>query len=410
MNAMHRPADPASEHRPDPAGRWTRRRAVVYVPLVALVGPVSDVIAGRTRSTWLAAATLAAFVACFALIVELARPLGSSGRLPVPAARVRLIGPLVAALAALAIAATLGFGPGWLVQFVFVAAIAAFTAPIRWAPAAIVAVAAVAVATLLGVDGRAASIAAAVSWALAIAMTGFAVLGVRRRGPLLQELRAAHGEVARLAAADAALEERLRFARELHDLLGHSLSVIALKAELAGQLLDHDAERAQAEVVGVEHIARRALDEVRQAVSGYRARTLDGELDRAQGVLEAAGIEVRTSVVVAGLPPAIDDLLARVVREAVANIVHHSQAQRAEISLTAAGGVVHLEVSNDGAADAGDPAAGDDPDGGLPDVRERVAAAGGRLTAATHDGGVFRITAVVPLDAPTPRRDRAAAR
>jgi two-component system, NarL family, sensor histidine kinase DesK len=242
-------------------------------------------------------------------------------------------------------------------------------------------------------------------------MTGFAALLMRRRGLLLQELRAAHAEVARLAAADAVLEERLRFARDLHDLLGHSLSVIALKAELARQLLDHDAERAQAEVGELEHIARRALDEVREAVSGYRARTLDGELDRAQGVLEAAGIEVRTSVVVAGLPPAIDDLLARVVREAVANIVRHSQAQRAEISLSAAGGVIHLEVSNDGAAPgAGDPAAGEPGGGGLSGMRERVVAAGGRLTAATRDGGVFRITAVVPLDTTAPRRDREAAR
>jgi len=140
---------------------------------------------------------------------------------------------------------------------------------------------------------------------------------------------------------------------------------------------------------------------------GSFATEAGDHLDRAQGALEAAGIEVRTSVVVAGLPPAIDDLLARVVREAVANIVRHSQAQRAEISLTAAGGVVHLEVSNDGAAPgAGDPTSGEPGGGGLSGMRERVAAAGGRLTAAIRDGGVFRITAVVPLDAPAPRRER----
>lgn len=407
---MDRTADPPTGRRPALAGRWQRRHIAVYASLVALIGPVSDVVAGRTRSTWLAAAALAAFVACFALIVELARQAASPGRLPVSATRARLIGPLVAALVALAIAATLGFGRGWLVQFVFVAAIAAFTAPVRWASAAIAAVPAVALVTLLGVDGPAASLAAAVAWGLAIAMTGLAALLLRRRGPLVHELRAAHGEVARLAAAEAVVEERLRFARDLHDLLGHSLSVIALKAELARQLLDHDAERAQAEVAELEHIARRALDEVREAVSGYRARTLDGELDRAQGALEAAGIEVRTSVVVAGLPPAIDDLLARVVREAVADIVRQGRAQRAEISLTAAGGVVHLEVSSDGAAEgAGELASGGESGGSLPDMRERVVAVGGRLTAATH-GGVFRITAVVPLDAPAPRREREAAR
>ena len=413
MHAMDRTADPATGRRPDPTARWQLGHAAVYVFLVALVGPVSDIVAGRTRSSWLAAAALAAFVACFAMIVELGRHPGSLGpRLPVSPARARLVGPLFAALVALAIAATLGFGRGWLVLFVFVGTTAAFVAPLRWAPAAIVATPAVAVGTLLAVDGRATSAGTAVSWVLSISMTGFAALLMRRRGQMIQELRAAHGEVARLAAADAVFDERLRFARDLHDLLGHSLSVIALKAELARRLLDHDAERAQAEVAELEHIARRALDEVREAVSGYRARTLDGELDRAQGVLEAAGVEVRTSVVVAALPPATDDLLARVVLEAVTNIVRHSHAQRAEISLTAAGGVVHLEVSHDGAAaGAGDLAPGGEPGGsGLPGMRERVTAAGGRLTAAWHDGGVFRITAVVPLDtpaAPAPRGDAA---
>jgi two-component system sensor histidine kinase DesK len=402
MRAMERMADPASGRRPEPAARWPRSHAAVYASLVALIGPVSDLVAGRTRSTWLAAAALAAFVACFALIVELSRAPGSPGpRLPVSALRGRLIAPLQAALVALAIAATLGFGRGWLVLFVFVGATAAVTAPLRWAPAAIVA-AAVA-GTLLAITGPGATAGAAVAWALAIAMTGFAALLLRRRGPHGQELRAAQGEVARLAAAEAVFEERLRFARDLHDLLGHSLSVIALKAELARQLLEHDADRAQAEVGELEHIARRALDEVREAVSGYRARTLDGELDRAQGVLEAAGVEVRTSVVVAALPPAIDDLLARVVREAVASIVRHSRAQRAEISLTAAGGVVHLELSNDGAApDADDLTSASEPGGALAGMRDRVAAAGGRLTTAVRDGGVFRITAVVPLAAPAP--------
>ncbi|HEX3477732.1 MAG TPA: hypothetical protein VHT91_22075, partial [Kofleriaceae bacterium] len=157
---MDRTADPAHGRRPDPADRWQRGRVPIYASLVALVGPVGDIVAGRTHSTWIAAAALAAFVACFALIVELVRPGGSAGpRLPVPAARARLIGPLFAALVALAIAATLGFGHGWLVQFVYVAAIAAFAAPIRWAPGAIVAVAGVAIATLLAADGPAASAA-----------------------------------------------------------------------------------------------------------------------------------------------------------------------------------------------------------------------------------------------------------
>ncbi|HEX3759989.1 MAG TPA: sensor histidine kinase [Kofleriaceae bacterium] len=397
---MDATAEPASAgQQPAPAAHWERGHAAVYMFLAALAAPVSDIVAGRTRSTWLATTALAAFIACFVLIVELGRhPGGFNPRLPVSPARARLITGLFAALAVLAVVATLGFGRSWLVMFVFVSTTASFTVPIRWAPGAIAAVAAVAIATLV-IDGPGATVSIALSWGLSIAMSGFAALLMRRRGNLIQELRAAQGEVARLAAADAVSEERMRFARDLHDLLGHSLSVIALKAELARRLLDHGAEhaRVQVEVAELEQIARRALDEVREAVSGYRARTLDGELDRAQGVLEAAGVEVRTSVVVAALPPATDDLLARVVREAVTNIVRHSQAQHAEISLTAAGGVVHLEVSNDGVSVSG----GDtvvDFGSGLAGMRERVAEAGGRLTAAAHDGGVFRITAVVPLE------------
>lgn len=401
MFAMDGTAEPACAGRePVPAPRKDRGHIVVYVFLAALAAPISDIVSGQARSPWLAAIALVAFVACFALIIELgSHPGGPNPRQLVSRTRARLLGGLFAGLVVLAVVATLGFGRGWLVLFVYVGTTAAFSVPIRWAPAAVAAVAAIAVGTLAINDGPAMSLATALSWALSISMTGLAALLMRRRGILIQELRAAQSEVARLAAADAVSEERMRFARDLHDLLGHSLSVIALKAELARRLLDHGAEhaRVQIEVAELEQIARRALDEVREAVSGYRARTLDGELDRAQGVLEAAGVEVRTSVVVATLPPATDDLLARVVREAVTNIVRHSQAQRAEISLTAAGGVVHLEVSNDGVmASGGDTVV--DIGSGLAGMRERVAEAGGRLTAASHDGGVFRITAVVPLE------------
>ncbi len=129
-------------------------------------------------------------------------------------------------------------------------------------------------------------------------MAGYIALLLRRRGLLIAELRSSRDEVARLAAADAVADERLRFARDLHDLLGHSLSVIVLKAELARRLLDHEQVRSQArdEVDDVEQIARRALEEVREAVTGYRARSLPAEIERTRVALEAAGVEVHVEV------------------------------------------------------------------------------------------------------------------
>src|SRR5262249_21184906 len=137
------------------------------------------------------------------------------------------------------------------------------------------------------------------------------------------------------------------------------------------------------------------------AVTGYRARTVDGELARARGVLEAAGVTVTTTGAVSGLPRDVDDLLAWVVREATTNIVRHSRARRAGFALTERDGSVRLEVDNDGVAsgpadaDPGEPVGGS----GLVGLRERVAAAGGQLTAASLDDG-FRVIAAVPVGAP----------
>ena len=116
------------------------------------------------------------------------------------------------------------------------------------------------------------------------------MIGVSGMLTTIQELRAARQEIGRLAAAEAVAEERLRFARDLHDLLGHSLSLIVLKSELAGRLQRVDAERATGEIRDVEGVAREALREVREAVAGYRQPTLTTELPGARIMLAAAGI------------------------------------------------------------------------------------------------------------------------
>jgi two-component system sensor histidine kinase DesK len=207
------------------------------------------------------------------------------------------------------------------------------------------------------------------------------------------ELRAAREELARLAVA----EERLRFARDLHDLLGHSLSLITLKSELAGRLLPAAPERAAKEVSDIEGVARRALGEVREAVAGYRRPTLDEALESAMEMLEAAGIACRIERGVGVLPPRVDTVLAWAVREGVTNAIRHSRAEHCEIRLVQDGEGVRVDVRDDG---LGSPPGrgGPYPDGsGLSGLSERVAASGGDIEAGSPPEGGFRLRVGLPL-------------
>ena len=216
---------------------------------------------------------------------------------------------------------------------------------------------------------------------------GFTMLAFRRLIATVIELRTARAEVARLAIAD----ERLRISRDVHDILGHSLSVIALKAQVARRLM-HSDPGAAAEAMGdVESVARDSLAEVRAMVTGYRQRSLADELQGARDVLDAAGIAfavTRDSTV----PPApVDSLLAWTVREGVTNVLRHSRAHHCEISLEAGNGGFTVVIADDGVG--GVASAGGS---GLHGLRERVGAAGGRLDAGPGERGGFRLEAYVP--------------
>ena len=214
-----------------------------------------------------------------------------------------------------------------------------------------------------------------------------------------QELRLARREIARLAVS----EERLRFARDLHDLLGHTLSLITLKSELAGQLIAEEPEQAQREVREIEAAARTALQEVREAVAGYRQTTLASELQRAQELLAAAGIECSVRDEAGTVPVPIATLLAWVVREGVTNVIRHSRAQHCGVVLTQRAGEVCLSITDDGRG------CGHEGDGqgwsegvalagnGLRGIRERVAAAGGRCEAGPADEQGFRLAVALLL-------------
>jgi two-component system, NarL family, sensor histidine kinase DesK len=205
----------------------------------------------------------------------------------------------------------------------------------------------------------------------------------------------------------AVTEERLRIARDLHDLLGHNLSVIALKSELAGRLVLAAPERAAAEIGDIERVARIALQEVREAVAGYRQPTLASELRGAREVLAAAGIAYRIEgddTALPALPAPVDAALAWTVREGITNVLRHSGAQRCEVVLFREAGEVRVEVTDDGSRVIAEqkgqrssvPAL--QSGNGLRGLAERVEALGGRFEAGPRPEGGFRLAVAVPLD------------
>ena len=196
----------------------------------------------------------------------------------------------------------------------------------------------------------------------------------------------------------AVSEERLRFARDMHDLLGHSLSALAVKSELAERLLPRDAGRAAEEMTEVQELARKALQQVRDAVRGYREVDLPEEVGAARGVLEANGTRVEVhGVEDLRVPRATATLVAWVVREGATNVLRHSNADVCRIGFgfeegpTPAATALVVEMFNDRVRGGGD-AAGN----GLTGLRERVSEAGGTLTARATGNGGFLLRVVLP--------------
>ncbi|MFE9822428.1 sensor histidine kinase [Streptomyces sp. NPDC005791] len=211
---------------------------------------------------------------------------------------------------------------------------------------------------------------------------------------IMQKLRDARDVETRLAVA----EERLRFGRDMHDVLGRNLAVIALKSELAVELGQRGKPAAMEQMVEVQRIARASQQEVRDVVRGYREADLSTELLGAQGVLRAAGIACTVHGDGGQLPAPVQSVLGWAVREAATNVLRHGDPQRCAIRLEAAGDGVRLVVENDGVA----PGRTVVPGGGsgLHGLRERLAAVGGSLDAGPTGDGLFHLAATVPLPAP----------
>jgi two-component system sensor histidine kinase DesK len=186
--------------------------------------------------------------------------------------------------------------------------------------------------------------------------------------------------------------ERERIARDLHDVLGHTLTLIAVKADLARRLLERDPAGAQREIDEIHQSARGALAEVRAALTGVRAATLADELEQARRALQSAGIGLAAPQPLPALPPRVDVTLGYVLREATTNVIRHSAARHCEVRLDERDGAVHLQVRDDGrggALEGGN---------GLRGMRQRLAAVGGALSvqSAPPPHGVC-LVARVPL-------------
>lgn len=353
---------------------WVLGMAAFTILLVVMVDEITD----RDRHAALVVGQLAGVAVFAGLLVWMALswPVGEPARAYWPFGVMGLIAVLVALLTP---------GEGLLVGTV--AALAGLFLARRVAVAAIVGASTVALVSTL-IDDRSSP---AVSHFLETAAIGFFGYGWARLAETNRELRTAREEVARLAVAD----ERVRFARDLHDLLGHTLSVIRVKSELAARLSPTDPERAAAEMGEVEQISREALVEVRDAVAGFQP-DLAMELKRAASALTAAGVAATFETGEVSVNGSAGEALAWVVREAATNVVRHAHAVRCRIGVRRDGDSVTLEVDDDGVGI-------DEPHEtgrGLQGMRERLADVGGSLEVQASPEAGFTIRATVPLDRP----------
>ncbi|MCB5909786.1 sensor histidine kinase [Streptomyces pinistramenti] len=373
----------------------TRRQAVakamwIAVWMLYLAGPVAELFTGdaSVAARVLGGTGLALFVVAYFTLVY--RHMWRRVTLP----------PIYGVLGVLLVlSAVLSWflGPSWLVLFIFTSVASGIVLPwqhARWTvPAATV--------VLLAVGMRFAEIRGYYLFAYGLpAMgSGFTMVGVQYLIRTTKELRAAREEVARLAAN----EERLRLARDLHDLLGHSLSLITLKSELAGRMLPDKPGAAASQVADIERVSRQALVDVREAVTGYRRPRLAVELAGARAALRTAGITAAVDAALEaghhGLAADEEGALAWALRESVTNVVRHSGAGRCELLLTEEWEAderryLCLTVLDDGAG----PSRVQHDGNGLTGLRERLALADGRLeTGPAPRGRGFALRAFVPF-------------
>jgi len=363
--------------------------------MLYLAYPIGDLVSGgHTLPARVAGwVILAAFLSCYGTLVMRRQVRGTL--LTWDSANLWVL----AAMAAVATASCYLLGSPWLTLLSYTAIATAVTLPWRYSLPGVAAVTGYLV--LVGVTCPDANAAATISAALSAFLGGAAMTGLHRLIRTMQELREARAAVAALSAS----AERLRMARDLHDLLGHSLSLITLKTELTARFLDQERyDEARAQVADIEKVSRQSLVDVREAIGGYRRPKLAVELAAVRTALHAADVEVDADPAIAdghpGLGPEEEGALGWALREAATNIVRHSGARvcvvrLAEFMADDGARTLRLDVEDDGvgARHAGQ-------GNGLTGLAERLALADGTLeTGPGPRGRGFSVRATVPLRA-----------
>jgi two-component system sensor histidine kinase DesK len=368
-------------------------RAFTLVWLLYLIYPVASLVGGRLGYGMkvLELGLVAAFVALYAYRMAGPRP-------AVNEAGTGVGWTALAALAALATALALLPGANWLGMYIYVSAAAGTKRPMRHAWLAIwgTLALALAAASRVGTEAFGPGVMGTAFLVSEILAIGGMVAGMSRLVQANAELRRGRDAAARLAVS----EERLRIARDLHDLLGHQLAVIVLKSELAARLAEADgrAGRVAAEVREIESLARAALQGVRDAVAAYHRPRLQAELAGLRLALESAGARVTVVDESPPLSPPAEAVPAWAVREAATNILRHSRAGAVDVRIARRdGGRVALEVVDDGPALR--PPAPQVEGHGLEGLRERARSVGGSVEAGPTAGGGFRLAVAVPAQA-----------
>ena len=346
------------------------------------LGALSSLLQGRIPHPWIGGLGLLAFGSLYIYVTFRSFDRGERESVPTRVA-LGLMCLLTTGLA-------LGYGGDWLTFFPLLglAAGAALRGPRLGRTGVLLAVYAGAVSYVRGGWGDASDIG------YATFLSSVVTAAILSLSEAVRELRAAREELARRAVE----KERLRFSRDLHDLLGHTLSVVVVKSEAARRLAPRDMDAALAQITDIESVGRQALTEIREAVTGYREGSLATELTRARSALSAASVEPVFRQSGTPLDPQTEALLGWVVREAVTNVVRHSRAGRCEIQVDGTAERVRLTVTDDGTgAGTGTRATAGIGGTGLKGLTERLAAAGGSLTAGPAPRGGFTVVADLPL-------------
>ncbi len=298
---------------------------------------------------------------------------------------------VIVALTILAVLlALVGGSSSWMSPFIFTSAYIGGALPAKKAGLVLAGLAGLTILTVRLVSVHWSDLESPLTYVIVV---GIVVMSFRQAILANRELLAAREEIARLAVTN----ERLRIARDLHDLLGHNLSLITLKSELASRLLKADPDQAAVEIADVERTARKTLQEVREAVASYRQPTLESELQAAQEILSAAGIayQLEGRDALGELPPRVEAAMSWAVREGVTNIIRHSRAKHALIQFNRDNETVGIRITNDGAGLPGE----DETGSGIHGLAERIAALGGHIDAGITPDTRYRLAVSIPLDA-----------